>query len=218
MGSEVISLIKNDPDLSLVGGYSNAKNKLDYNHINSLDELISISDAIIDFSSPELMQNLLERLVNNPKPLVSGTTGHNNLDLLENLSRKVPVLWSANMSIGINLLISFSERYAKLLREFDISIFEMHHKNKTDSPSGTAILMKKKINNQLPEKNIDILSVRAGEIFGQHSLIFVSDDEVIKLEHTALNRSLFAKGAVLATKKISKMPFGLYSMQDLLNV
>lgn len=207
MGTEIIKLAEKDPSLFIIACRSRGDS-----------ELIALSDVIVDFSAPERMKELLEKLIQNPKPLVSGTTGHKNFELIEVLSKKVPVLWSANMSLGVNLIICFLQKYAKLLREFDISILELHHKNKKDSPSGTAVSMKNTINEQLPEKSIDILSLRASEIFGQHTLTCIDKDEIIKLEHVALNRSLFAKGAILAAKAIVKMPIGMYSMQHLLNL
>lgn len=200
MGTQVRKVIESDQNI-LPSGYYGRGGNLESYKISSISELIELSDVLIDFSLPELMQKVILELLKNSKPLISGTTGHDNFAQLKLLSQFVPVVWSANMSIGINLLLNFIKGQFKNLKDFDISIFESHHKSKKDSPSGTAISIKETINLNLPTKNIDIFSLRAGEIFGEHSVTFVDKDQIIKLQHTALNRRLFAEGAVFAAKK-----------------
>ena len=161
-------------------------------------------DVLIDVSTPDaLLENLSANL-----PIVVGTTGHVDFYSIENASKKIPVFYSPNFSIGAFLL----KRMAKMLSEnffSDIDIIETHDKRKKDIPSGTAIDLKKIV----PSANIH--SLRSGQAFGEHTLIFNSEEERLILTHQAHSRAAYAKGALLAAQYIMKKPPGLYTMDNL---
>nr|WP_156927356.1 dihydrodipicolinate reductase C-terminal domain-containing protein [Neorickettsia helminthoeca] len=134
MGKAILKLIEEDPGACLAASYGR-------NSSDDLDDFIRKSSVIIDFSTPQLMSALLDGLNSNPRPLVSGTTAHNNFEKLNELSTKTAVLWAPNMSIGSNLMIGFIESNLSHLSKFETYISEMHHKHKRDPLSGTATLM-----------------------------------------------------------------------------
>ena len=189
------------------------------------EEIIEKTDVIIDFSNPSAVAGLLEFAVKNSIPAVISTTGLNDaqINLIKAASSKIPVFFSANMSLGVNLLCD----------SFDIEIVEMHHNQKIDAPSGTALMIADSIKEELDEgvkyeydrhskrekrtKNeIGIHSVRGGTITGEHQVIFAGHDEIITISHSARSKELFATGAVNAAKFLCGKPAGLYSMSDML--
>ena len=216
VGSQIVKILQKEKHNFV--GYSRKGQSEDFQVMNSMDDFIQEADCIVDFSHPDLMKELLLRLQYNPKPLLSGTTSHNNGDILYRLSEKAPVLWSTNMSLGISIMLNFIEDYMKFFEGFDISIIEIHHRNKVDSPSGTAITLKERLQKKSPEKNVEISSIRAGNIYGRHSLMFVSNDEIIEINHHALNRKLFALNAIKAVKILIQEKPGFYSIENILNV
>lgn len=184
---------------------------------SSLDGLFLV-DVLVDFTLPEASEINLDYAAKYKKALVLGTTGLNDAQIkkVEEVSAVVPVVFSPNMSIGVNVLFSILPEIAKRLGpDYNIEIVEAHHNMKKDAPSGTA----KKIGQVLADatkKEITIHAVRLGDIVGDHTVIFCGNSERIEIKHQAHSRDLFAVGALKAAKWIVGKPAGLYSMQDVL--
>ena len=195
------------------------------------------ADAVIDFSSPAALDGLLSWAVSTKTPIVIATTGYSEEQTarIRAASGQIPVFFSFNMSMGVNLLAELAKKAAAFLGDqFDIEIVEKHHNRKVDAPSGTALMLADAINGTLDnrdhyvydrhsvrrprEKNeIGIHSVRGGTIVGEHEIIFAGHDEVITLSHSAQSREIFAVGAVNAAVFLSGVTRpGLYTMSDLL--
>lgn len=173
-------------------------------------------DVWIDFSSPKALTELL-----NARPtaaVVSGTTGIDGKikSHLKRQGARGPVLWSSNMSIGISLLMQAMKSFAHA-HGFDFHIEEVHHRHKKDSPSGTALTLKESLEEVIGEKIPAPTSIRGGGVFGIHKVWALSPEESIVFEHTALNRTVFARGAVCAAKWIVNQPAGVYRMSDVFN-
>ncbi len=241
MGRAVTALINEMQDCEIICGidlFTETAN--DYPVFTSpmliSEELIKESDVIIDFSNPSALGGLLEFAVKNALPAVISTTGLNDAQtaLIKTASNKIPVFFSANMSLGVNLICELAKKAAKVLGDsFDIEIVEMHHNQKIDAPSGTALMIADAIKEELSQdtkyeydrhskrekrtKNeIGIHAVRGGTITGEHEIIFAGLDEIIKISHSARSKSLFATGAVNAAKFLCGKNAGLYSMSDML--
>lgn len=174
-------------------------------------------DVWIDFSKPQVLDSFLEYLAKNPAPLVSGTTGlsTDQSAALKKLSKKVAVFWSPNMSVGVALVSKMLEVFASY-PNFDFQIDETHHRHKKDKPSGTALFLQKKLIDVLGRRDIPPpLAIRGGGVFGVHRIQALSDEEVISIEHTALNRAVFAKGALWAAQQVLHYKSGYFEMKDL---
>ncbi len=177
-------------------------------------------DVWIDFSTPEALDVLLDQLGKFPTPIVSGTTGLNadQLSKLKKYAKKASVFWAPNMSVGVALVTKMLEVYDSY-SDFDFQIDETHHRHKKDKPSGTAILLQDKLEKVLGKKNIPApLSIRGGGVYGIHRIQALSDEEIISIEHTALNRKVFAKGALWAAQQIMQYKSGYFEMKDLLKI
>lgn len=193
------------------------------------------TDVIIDFSNPAALEGILNYACRTKTPVVIATTGYSEsqMEFINTTSKVIPIFMSANMSIGINLLISLVKKCAGILYEdFDIEIIEKHHNKKADAPSGTALMLAEAINSSLPSKRellygrspdtgrrskdeIGMHSVRGGSIVGEHEIIFAGNDEVLELKHSVASREVFAVGALKAAKFILDKPCGIFSMDDL---
>ena len=194
-------------------------------------------DVIIDFSSSKATDRLLSSVAEKQIPLVLCTTGlsEEQLKKVEETSKKTAILRSANMSLGVNVLLKLVNTAAKVLADadFDIDIVEKHHKLKVDAPSGTALALADAVNEALhneyeyvydrsqrrirrPKKEIGISAVRGGTIVGQHDVIFAGQDEVIEFHHTAYSKAIFGKGAVSAAIYLAGKPAGMYDMSDVI--
>ena len=254
MGSELVRETIYDNRINFVGGFelSNHKNinkkisdliGVNTDHVvsNNSEKIFSISDVIIDFTTPKsTLQNVLMAAKHNTA-IVIGTTGLDNevLEAIKKSSKNVAVFQSANMSVGVNLLLHLVKQAASILRDvdYDIEISETHHKHKIDAPSGTAIALgrsaaegrrsdfsKVKVYDRTnsPLKritgNIGFAVSRAGEIAGEHIVSFIGSNDRIDLSHRAENRSIFVKGAVDAAIFLSKKKNGLYSMEDVIKI
>lgn len=200
------------------------------------DEITKKSDVIIDFSNPSALGGLLEYAVKNSIPAVICTTGLNDSQkaLLKSAAEKIPVFFSANMSLGVNLVCELAKKAAAVLgNDFDIEIVEMHHNQKIDAPSGTALMIADAIKDELDgdtkyeydrhskrekrtKNEIGIHAVRGGTITGEHEIIFAGHDEIIKISHSARSKELFATGAVNAAKFICGKEPGIYDMSAML--
>ena len=206
---------------------------------NDIETLIEKSEVIIDFTLPEGTEALLEALLKNPKPLVSGTTGltQHQQNLMVELSKKVPVLYATNMSLGIAILKRLVAMTSEKLRDFDIEITEMHHRYKKDAPSGTALTLaeyaakargleldKVRVSGrdgnigERSKDEIGVFALRGGDIVGRHTVGFYNDGEFIELHHTATSRDTFAKGAIKAAKWVVSQEPGLYTIDDCLGL
>ena len=207
----------------------------------SVGKVVEDADVVIDFSTAKAVDLLLEDCLVKKLPLVLCTTGLSEKQIrrVEDVSREIPVLMSANMSLGINVLRKILYDHAALLAEsgFDIEIVEKHHNQKLDAPSGTAIALAEAVNASLeregenpyeyiydrsghrekrPHEEIGISAVRGGTIVGDHDVIFAGGDEVITLSHRAYSRAIFAKGALTAAKFLAGKEAGLYEMADVI--
>jgi len=186
--------------------------------ISSNPDGMFLVDVFVDFTVPEASEANLDFVAKYKKPLVLGTTGLSEAQIkkVEEISRVVPVVFSPNMSIGVNVLFSILPELAKRLGpDYSIEIVEAHHKAKKDAPSGTAKKMAQ-ILADTTGKEIPAHAVRLGDIVGDHTVIFCGNSERIEVKHQAHTRDLFAVGALRAAKWIFNKPAGLYSMQDVL--
>jgi len=204
---------------------------------NAADIAMDI-DAIVDFSHPSALSAILDYAVSKKIPIVLPTTGYSaeQKEEIKAAAAKVPVFQSANMSLGVNLMIELVKKTAGLLGSgFDIEIIEKHHNQKVDAPSGTALMLADAMNQELDgscayvydrhlkrekrsNKEIGIHAVRGGTIVGEHTVIFAGNDEVIEVKHTATSKEVFAEGAVRAVRFLIGMEPGLYAMQDMIKV
>jgi 4-hydroxy-tetrahydrodipicolinate reductase len=184
---------------------------------SNLDGLFLV-DVLVDFTLPEAVEAHLDYVAKYKKALVLGTTGLSDAQKskVEEIAKIVPVVFTPNMSVGINVLFSFLPEIAKKLGpDYSVEIVEAHHKTKKDAPSGTAKQLAKVIN-QATKKDVPMHSIRLGDIFGDHEIVFCGNSERIQIKHQAHSRDLFVVGALKAVKWIFGKPAGLYSMQDVL--
>ncbi len=176
--------------------------------------LIPKIDVVLDFCSPQILEEEIEFCTSHKLPLLICSTGHNDSQkkLIENASKTIPIFYSANTSLSINLIGKFIKKYVDFFKTFNIDIVETHHKSKLDSPSGTAKFFAQNLSPLSPT----IHSIRAGEIVGEHQIIFTSPYEKIVLSHTAFDRKLFAEGALKICKFLHKKTSPkLYTMDDI---
>lgn len=172
-------------------------------------------DVWIDFTLPEAFEQNLKMAVESQKAFVCGTTGLSTQQykLLASAAKKIPVLWASNMSIGVAVLNRALEAFSAI-SDFDFQIEEIHHIHKKDKPSGTAITLQKNLEKVVKRNLPHPLSIRGGGVFGVHKIFAMSAEEVVTFEHTALNRGVFAKGAVKAAMWLAGKKPGLYSIED----
>jgi 4-hydroxy-tetrahydrodipicolinate reductase len=174
-------------------------------------------DIWIDFSSPELLKQLLMVAAKNKTPVVSGTTGLAVTDqsALKRAAKTIPVLWASNMSLGVAVLTEALEVFSRI-SNFDFQIEEFHHNRKKDRPSGTAKSLQERLEKAVGRKLAEPLSIRGGGIFGIHKVHAMAEEEHLVFEHMALNRAVFARGAVEAAQWLCSRKKGFYSMRDVL--
>lgn len=223
MGRRIFELASQDKDFEITlalekKGIPEIGKELGRLKISSSPDGIFLVDVFIDFTTPEATETNLDYIAKYKKAVVLGTTGLNDAQIkkVEEVSKIVPIVFSPNMSIGVNVLFSILPELAKSLGpDYDIEIIEAHHKAKKDAPSGTA---KKfvQILSGVTQKQIPVSAVRLGDIIGDHTIIFCGNSERIEVKHQAHSRDLFALGALKAAKWIFKREPGLYSMQDVL--
>ena len=238
MGRMITEIAKQDQDVEIVAGvdkYTAVANE--YPVFETISECDVDADAVIDFSNAGAVDELLDYCVEKKLPVVLCTTGlsEEQLARVKEVSEKIAVLKSANMSMGINLLLKLLKDAAKVLAPagYDMELVEKHHNQKLDAPSGTALALADSMNEALGNeyeyvydrsqvrkkrdvKEIGISAVRAGTIVGEHEVIFAGTDEVIEFKHTAYSRSVFAKGAVEAAKFLTEQKRGMYDMGDVI--
>lgn len=238
MGQTITRLVKEDENAEIAAGIDigNIKDN-GYPVFQSLAQCDVKADVIIDFSSAAAADLLLDNAVEKQLPVVLCTTGlsEEQLKKVKMASGRIPILRSANMSLGINMLMKLLMDAVKTLEPagFDVEIVEKHHNQKVDAPSGTALALADAINaavdNQYEyvydrsqtrqkrqKKELGISAVRGGTIVGEHEVIFAGTDEVIEFKHTAYSKAVFAKGAVAAAKFLAGRRPGLYDMSDVI--
>ncbi|MGI6108224.1 MAG: 4-hydroxy-tetrahydrodipicolinate reductase [Eubacteriaceae bacterium] len=238
MGQIVAETVAADPDYEVVAGIDREDSSaLPFPVYENPDQIAQPADVIIDFSHFSAFPKVFDYAEKTATPIVIATTGLTEEDdrtIAQGIT-EIPVFKSANMSLGINILIRALQAVAPALEEdFDIEIMERHHNRKKDAPSGTALLLADAVNDSLSEKKvyncaregrnvprqeneIGITAVRGGTIPGEHTVLFAGEDELIEFKHTALSRKIFANGALKAAKYLLEQQPGLYDMQDLLN-
>lgn len=238
MGRIITDLVKGDDNVVIaagVDGYTALPNE--YPVFESIEKCNVDVDVIIDFSNAKAVDGLLSYCVEKKVPVILCTTGlsEDQLEMVRAASGQVAVLKSANMSLGINLLMKMLKDAVKVLEPagFDIELIEKHHNQKVDAPSGTALALADSIREELDseyvykydrsqvrekrdKKEIGISAVRGGTIVGEHEVIFAGADEVIEFKHTAYSRAVFGKGALEAAKFLADRPAGMYDMSDVI--
>lgn len=237
MGSVVTDCVNSADDVEIVAGVDALNAQTDtYPVYSAIADVKENADIIIDFSNPAVTDSVIEYSEKTGTALVMCTTGLSDeqTEKVQNAAKAVPVFFSFNMSLGVNLLLELSKKAAKALgTDFDIEIIEQHHNQKVDAPSGTAFMLANEINAAMGdnmqykydrhssrikrEKNeIGIHSVRGGTIVGEHSVIFAGNDEIITLSHSARSKNIFAVGAVNAARFLKNAEAGLYNMKDII--
>lgn len=238
MGQVITGLLAQDEEAQIVAGIDLSDHISNtYPVFSSLEECNVEADVIIDFASAKATTGLLDYCEKTKMPVVLCTTGLSEEQLIrvKKVSETVPILKSANMSLGINMLFKLLKEAAGILAPagFDIEIVEKHHNLKIDAPSGTALALADSINDEMnneyeyifdrsqvrqkrDKKEIGISAVRGGTIVGDHDVIFAGTDEVITFSHTAYSKSVFAKGAIQAAKFLAGKPAGMYDMRDVI--
>ena len=239
MGRVITNCASLRDDCKIVAGVDlNTESLFGYPVYNSFDKITEKADVIIDFSHPSVLESLLDFAKANSLPLVLATTGFSSsqTELIKKSAADIPLFFTFNMSLGINLLVALSKKAASVLEgSFDIEIIEKHHNQKIDAPSGTAIMLAEAINKTLDDKmiyeydrhskrekrqanEIGIHSIRGGNIVGEHEVIFAGHDEVISLAHRATSKEVFAVGALKAALFMSGKANGMYDMNDIISL
>lgn len=238
MGQAVAKAAKDFRNINVVAGVDTKEDLSgEYPIYADMNKISEMADVIIDFSNPALLKSLLRFVAERKVPAVICTTGFSEeqTEEMKEVSKAVPILYSRNMSLGINLLVELSKIATKILGEnFDVEIVERHHNKKIDAPSGTALMLAEEISEEMPEKaeftydrskerkpraknEIGIHSVRGGTIAGDHDVIFAGNKEIITLSHHAESREIFAVGALRAAQYLEQVQVaGFYTMKDVI--
>lgn len=236
MGRTVTEIAQADEEIEIAAGIDLADNgDKPYPVFTNIADCDVEADVLIDFSSPKALEGLIAYCTEKKVAAVFCTTGYSEEQLaqIREAAAQTAVMKSANMSLGINMLLKLVQEAAKLLAPagFDMEIVEKHHNLKVDAPSGTALALADSLNAALENQyvytydrsqerrrrdkhEIGISAVRGGNIVGEHEVIFAGLDEVIEFKHTAYSKSVFAKGAVQAAKYMAGRPAGFYDMGD----
>ncbi|MDR0723908.1 MAG: 4-hydroxy-tetrahydrodipicolinate reductase [Endomicrobium sp.] len=245
MGQTIVNLIKEDSSLEVLAALEHEGSKAIgtgdpvISSVSNLEKFLDKADVIIDFTNPESSLSTLIFASKYNVPIVIGTTGFTieQKQKIKKISEKVPVVLSPNMSVGVNILFKLVKEAAEKMADFDVEILELHHNKKKDAPSGTAAKLAE-IAASARGKNIEdvavygrhgvafartkdeigVLSVRAGDIVGDHTVYFAGQGERIELTHRASSRDTFAAGALRAAKWVVKQNSGLYDMADVLDI
>lgn len=240
MGIEVIKAAQVSNDIQVIAGIEIGNSESVGKKIESISisenimNVIEDGDCVVDFTNRSATIDTLNRIKEFKKPFVTGTTGftESEMDEILSISRDLPIVLAPNMSIGVNHLYRLLTSSLRALSEYDIEIIETHHKAKKDSPSGTAKAIARIVKNILPEKKliygregmlgerkgdeVCLHSVRGGDVFGEHRVLFLGNGEFLELRHFATSRRCFAVGALRAVRFIISKPPGLYNMDTVL--
>lgn len=236
MGKNIAECVSKRDDCRIIAGIDiGADESSPFPVYASADKFNGKADVIIDFSHPSALDSIVSYAVRTGTPAVIATTGLSGeqIEKIKDASKKVPMFFTANMSLGVSLLTELAQKAARVLgNDFDIEIIERHHNQKIDAPSGTALMLADAIASQLDEdvnyeydrhskrekrkrNEIGIHAVRGGTIVGEHEIMFAGNDEIITLSHSARSKQIFAVGAVNAALFISGKEAGLYTMKEL---
>lgn len=238
MGQVITNIIKEDQETQIVAGIDVANHiQNEYPVFTNIFDCNVDADVIIDFAAAQAVDSLLAFAVEKQIPVVLCTTGlsEEQLEKVKEAEKKIAILKSANMSLGINTLMKLLQSAANVFAPagYDIEIVEKHHNQKVDAPSGTALALADSINQarnneyeyifdrsqkreKRDKKELGISAVRGGTIVGEHEVIFAGVDEVIEIKHTAYSKAVFGKGAVEAAKFLKGKPAGHYDMADVI--
>ncbi len=237
MGKKIADVVSKKDNMQIICGVDIAQQICDFPIYNSFDDIKEAPDVIIDFSHVSVLEKLLKYACEKNIPCVIATTGFSQeqISAIRAASKKIPVFFTANMSLGVNLLCALAMKAASILGEdFDVEIIEKHHNQKLDAPSGTALMLANAVNSQFgdsyvyeydrhskrlkrPKKEIGIHSIRGGTIVGEHDVLFAGRDETVTLSHSATSKEVFAVGAVKAAEFLKDKEIGLYDMTDVLS-
>jgi 4-hydroxy-tetrahydrodipicolinate reductase len=229
MGQALLACAARLPELKVVG-------QIDVG--DDLPRIIESSDVVIDFSFHSATLGVAQLCAQHKKALVIGTTGHapETKSKIANLKSQIPIVWSSNYSTGVNTLFWLTRKAAEILGpSFDLEVIEMHHRTKTDAPSGTAATLaeiltevrhqqmvlrhgRQGIVGERTPTEIGMHSLRGGDVVGDHTVVFAANGERLELTHKASSRDTFANGALRAAQWVVKQPPGLYHMQDVLGL
>lgn len=237
MGKTIYNCIKERDNCKVIAGIDlYTEQYADFPIVATPSELSVKPDVIIDFSNPASLDGLLEYCLTTGTPIVVASTGYSDeqIQKIKSASQQIPVFFTFNMSLGINLLVELAKKAASVLGDqFDIEIVEKHHNQKIDAPSGTAIMLANAINETLDnskhyvydrhsrrqkreKSEIGMHAIRGGTIVGEHDVIFAGHDEVITLSHSASSKTVFAEGSINAAIFLKEQPAGLYDMSMLI--
>ena len=237
MGSFVAEAVSKNNDMQIVAGVDKVNNGQSFPVFSKFSDITSNADVIIDFSNPAVLDDLLSYAESTNTAVVIATTGYSDAqtEKIKEYAKKIPVFFTFNMSLGVNLICSLAKKAASILGDgFDIEILEKHHNQKIDAPSGTAIMLANAVNSVFDDSKtyeydrhskrqkrtsneIGIHSVRGGTIVGEHDVIFAGHDEVITISHSAYSKEVFAVGSVKAAKFLYGKPAGLYDMNSIMS-
>ena len=232
MGQTIIQAVEENPGASLASTHDVGED---------LAAAIAKADTVIDFTIHSFTGDVLKAALENGTHLVIGTTGHSDEEraAIVEASKKLPIVWAANYSVGVNTLFWLTRKAAQVLKQetFDIEVTEMHHRHKIDAPSGTARRLLEILNEETgtsyeedikhgrfgitgarTKREIGMHTLRGGDVVGDHTVMFAADGERVELTHKASSRMTFASGAVRAAIWLSDKPAGLYDMQDVLGL
>ncbi|MCR1899784.1 4-hydroxy-tetrahydrodipicolinate reductase [Irregularibacter muris] len=238
MGQVITKFIESNPDIHITAGFDRNPDKFhnSYPVYNDLSLCHEEANVIIDFSHHHAFEHIVDFALQRKFPLVMATTGltAENKERLLELSTTLPIFHSANMSLGVNVVLEIVQKISKVLEDsFDIEIIEKHHNKKADAPSGTALMLAEGIDQSLKEdrifvygrhtkedhrgkKDIGIHAIRGGTIVGEHTVLYAGNDEIIEIKHRALSKNIFAAGAIKAAQYILGKEKGYYNMGTLL--
>ena len=236
MGKSILAAAENRDDVTITAGVDLvAPQQADFIYADSFEHLECDADVIVDFSNPAVLDSMLKYALDKKKPVVICTTGYSEeqKQKIYAAAKEIPVFYSGNMSLGINLIMELAKKAAAVFGDnFDIEIVEQHHNQKLDAPSGTALMIADAISTvktdaeyvydrhayrkKREKKEIGIHSIRGGNIVGEHEVIFAGQDEVLKISHSARSKTVFAVGALNAAAFLKGKAAGMYDMSDLL--
>lgn len=234
MGRVLAEMIEDRAEDQVVLGFSIEEEDGPFPILSKLPDQ-KTGDVLIDFSLPTALDEVLDYGVKTKTPLVLAVTGYTNEDVekIKEAAKTIPILYSRNMSLGINIMEMVTKQLAKALAGFDIEIIESHHRYKKDSPSGTALMLfeaAKEGRGELeklegragdydcrPASEVGISAIRGGTVVGEHSVLFLGEDEVVEIKHAAASKKVFAAGALRAAEFVVDQEPGLYNMGDVLH-
>lgn len=235
MGRVIAEMAGKSENFEIVCGFGRTPATDPFPIYSDLSQVKEAPDVVIDFSDSKALEAVLDYGLRNQVPLVLASTGYSpdQEAKIQEAAKDLPILYSRNMSLGVNVMEAIAEKMAAMLEDFDIEIIEKHHRYKKDSPSGTAKMLFEAVNkgreskleeldgrsgfyDGRPSTEVGVSAIRGGNIVGEHTIIFAGEDEVMELTHIASSKKIFASGSLKAAKFMKDAGKGLYTMQDVL--